>query len=181
LPNEGGFTLLELLVAVTVATILLTIGIPSFMNMVAENQRITYTAELFSNLNFARGEAITRNTQVVICKSAEDDVDGDGDRVCNDSRNWSDGWIVYANVDGMTTGNEPDANETVLRAHDGLSPRFTLSSDDFPNRIVYLPSGRATANGDLALCTTDPDVEERRLQITATGRPRSTKHTCSGG
>jgi type IV fimbrial biogenesis protein FimT len=59
-----GFTILELMVALTIATLLLTIGMPSFTTFL-RNSEIRSTAEAISNgLRAARTEATRLNTPV---------------------------------------------------------------------------------------------------------------------
>ncbi len=61
---QAGFTLLELITAMAVAAVLITIGIPSFASFTT-NQRVKTTAfEMVVLLNYARSEAIKRNQPV---------------------------------------------------------------------------------------------------------------------
>jgi type IV fimbrial biogenesis protein FimT len=62
--NAGGFTLVEVMVAVTIAAILLVVGVPT-MRGVIENTRIRTVAESWNyGLQLARNEAVRLNTQV---------------------------------------------------------------------------------------------------------------------
>lgn len=64
-----GFTLLEVLIVVTIAAIVLALGIPSFQNTIVSN-RLTTTANAFvSTYNEARIRAIRRNSAVQFCGS----------------------------------------------------------------------------------------------------------------
>lgn len=64
--TNRGFTLVELMVTVAVLAILLTIGIPAFQNIL-DKRRLTGAAEqLYSDLQYARTEAIKRNTNVFV-------------------------------------------------------------------------------------------------------------------
>ncbi len=61
-----GFTLLELIVSMTVLAILLGIAVPSFMSTL-DKRRLSGAAEqLYSDLQYARSEAIKRNTPVFV-------------------------------------------------------------------------------------------------------------------
>lgn len=166
--HTNGFTLLELLVAVAVSTILLTIGIPSFLRMITENQRVSYSAEVYNALNYARSEAIAHNAPVVICKSKNESQ-------CSTSGKWSDGWILFTNPAGA--GTQPASADNILRTH-GPFKKFTLTSSALPNRVVYLPSGRASVQGDFLLCGESLDLPGRSISITSSGRPRVASATC---
>lgn len=61
----GGFSLVELVIAMMVGAILLRLGMPSFGNWIG-NQRMRTTAEaLLHGLNVARSEALRRNARVL--------------------------------------------------------------------------------------------------------------------
>lgn len=62
--RSGGFTLIELMVAVAVLGVLLTVGLPSFRQML-QNYQVRVAAESIANgIQRARAEAVTRNAQV---------------------------------------------------------------------------------------------------------------------
>ncbi|MDN5940159.1 MAG: GspH/FimT family pseudopilin [Salinisphaera sp.] len=172
MPNQAGFTLLELLVAIAISTILLVLGVPSFLHMMAENQRDSYTANFYAALTQARSEAITRNVPVVLCKSS------DG-ALCTASGDYSAGWLVYANLDGSVSGAEPDAADTLLDSHQRLGGDFTLTSSDLPVRVIYQPSGRAAVDGAFQLCPATTKISGSSIEITSTGRPRIGTGQCS--
>ncbi len=61
-----GVTLLELLIAVLVMSILASVAGPSFMQSFERQKLIDATEQLYSNLQLARSEAISRNVQIHI-------------------------------------------------------------------------------------------------------------------
>jgi len=61
-----GFTLIEFMVAVTIAAILVAIAGPSFVDLTATQRVKTVSFDFYSSLMFARSEAIKRNTVVNI-------------------------------------------------------------------------------------------------------------------
>jgi type IV fimbrial biogenesis protein FimT len=62
--KSRGFTLVELIVAISIIGILSTLALPSFRGMIA-GVRVRSTAESFNHgLQFARSEAIKRNSRV---------------------------------------------------------------------------------------------------------------------
>ncbi|HNB01701.1 MAG TPA: GspH/FimT family pseudopilin, partial [Nitrosomonas sp.] len=87
-----GVTLIELLVTLSVLSILLTIGVPSFNQFSTSSRLNSYSNTLFSHMALARSEAIKRNSRVVVCKSS------DG-LSCTNSGNWSQGWVVFVDLD----------------------------------------------------------------------------------
>lgn len=74
-----GFTLIELMVVVTIAAVMLGLGVPSFKSFIA-GQRVKTAAGDFSNAAiFARSEAIKRNAEVSLAAAAG---------------GWKDGWSI---------------------------------------------------------------------------------------
>ena len=87
LKEKKGFSLLELLVVIAIGAILLASALPAVGEYLRNNRLTSQTNTLVATLNFARGEAITRNQNVFI--SALDGA-------------WSKGWEVW--VDGRQDG-----------------------------------------------------------------------------
>lgn len=172
--NSRGFTLVELMITLAVAVILITVAFPAYRQMLLDNQRDRYSNDLLSTLNLARTEAVTRNQTVIICKS-------DDQASCDNSVNWNDGWLVYADVDGNGAFSEL-AGDVLLDAHEATTSSFTLTSEDFPNTVVYQVSGRHTRPATAVphafeLCNTATEMDGRNIEITSTGRPRATVKT----
>lgn len=65
--SARGVTLIELMVALALAAIVLTIGIPSFRSIIENNQLTTRTNEIVTLLNLARSDAVRRGAPVSIC------------------------------------------------------------------------------------------------------------------
>ena len=58
-----GFTLIELVMSIAIVGILLTVGIPSFRQLITDNRIVTQTNDFVSALAHARAEAVRRNTR----------------------------------------------------------------------------------------------------------------------
>ena len=68
---QSGFTLYELMVTLTIAGIVLMVGIPS-MGEFRQNSRMVSTAnDLHSSFYLARSEAARAKTFITICASAD--------------------------------------------------------------------------------------------------------------
>jgi len=61
-PLVRGFTLVELLIAVAVIAIIMLIAAPSFRDMILMQRLRSITAQLVTDLQFARNEAVSRGT-----------------------------------------------------------------------------------------------------------------------
>ena len=126
-----GFTLIELMVTMTVAAILAAIAVPAFNSFVLNNRDANQINSLVSSFNYARSEAVKRNTSfgVAVCPS------GDG-ATCNaPAAGWSAGWIVR--------DLDPTDAAPVLQVVPGLGGTNVLtSSGALPNGgVIYRSTG----------------------------------------
>lgn len=83
-----GFTLLELMITLSVAAILLTIALPSFRGLMHRSQVSSASNELLGSLAYARTEAVNRGQLVSMCASTDYTS-------CSGSTAYEPGWIVY--------------------------------------------------------------------------------------
>src|SRR5215472_3186299 len=89
--RQRGFTLTELMVAVSIVAILLGIGVPSYRYITNSYRVSSEVNGLLGDLMYARSEAIKEGQDVTLCASA------DG-ATCSGSTAWNAGWIVFSNA-----------------------------------------------------------------------------------
>ncbi|WP_278390378.1 pilus assembly FimT family protein [Stutzerimonas kunmingensis] len=84
--NRGqGFTLIDLVVTLSILSVVAAIAIPALGNMIERSRQEALKDEAESTLHNARTQAVLRRHTIEICGS------GDGE-TC--SANWTDGWLV---------------------------------------------------------------------------------------
>jgi type IV fimbrial biogenesis protein FimT len=170
-----GLTLLELLTALAIATSLLLLAVPSYRAWVADLEIRDRIEALVVTMNFARAEAIKRQTRVALCSSP------DGAR-CAAGGRWEDGWIIFADVDD---DGERDADETVLRVEPRARPGITIRGNKPVSQYVSWTSyGHARmTNGALQMGTFTvcrPGEREVDVVLASAGRVRvdRTRNAC---
>lgn len=137
--SRRGFTLVELMVTVSLVTLLLMISIPSFTGMLRNGQVRTIADSLQNGLRLAQSEAIRLNRQTVF--SLTNAQPGPDSAAAENGANW--------------------AIHTVLRTTDGAAAKHeflqggALSSStagvkitDGPVAICFSSNGRQIANDD---------------------------------
>ena len=67
---QRGFTLIELMIVVTLVAVLISLTAPSFSRMLARGKLEGAASELVTDLQYARSEAVARNAQVAIYTGA---------------------------------------------------------------------------------------------------------------
>jgi type IV fimbrial biogenesis protein FimT len=160
-----GVTLIELMVAVALAAILLTVALPSYQTVIENNSLSANLNRLVSSLNFARSEGVKRGKRVSLCKSDDgNDCGGAG---------YEAGWIVFVEEATSSDGVRQVGTEDLIRVQDGLKAGYTLrGNNNFANFISFLPSGEATNMGRFVLCKDSDLKKSRAIFIIRTGRVR---------
>jgi type IV fimbrial biogenesis protein FimT len=114
--KQTGFTLIELMVTLSVLAILLTIGIPNLQMFIQNSRLQSQSTALVGDFNYARSEAVRRGSPMAVCASA------DG-ATCSGALTWETGWIVFNDAN---TNSDVDVGEQPLRAAPALGGNNTL-------------------------------------------------------
>ena len=176
--STAGFTLIELMVVVALAAIMLTLAVPSFQNMIANNRITSHTNELVMAINMARSEAVKRNVRVILCRSADPVASPPS---CGGSANdWTTGWLLFASGDANSTYQQ--GVDTLIRvgeaARTGIQIRTNGTSD---NNLQINSNGSTNEAGGtaaFAICDdrdSDGDFDEqwgRQIQVSPSGHVR---------
>lgn len=159
--RNAGFTLTELLITVTILSLVMAIGVPSMREFIKNDRLVTQINTLVGHLAYARSEAVLRHQPVVVCAS-------DSLNSCS-SNNWASGWIIFVDADG---NDDFSAGEEMLRQYEGLTGGNTLAST-VGSVVVYDERGFAPdAVGSFTLCDDRGDEHKKTISISATGRVR---------
>lgn len=169
--RQRGFTLVELMVALTVIIVLASLAMPSMIEFIARNRISSQTNELIADISLARSESATRGARVSLCVSSS----GTG---CGGS-NWAAGRMVFVDTNG---NGAVDAGETILKVTSALGSNTTLTAAGFPNAAFiqfrsYGGLNPATA-GSFTFCSASLP-QGRQVAVAVTGRPKSSTVSCS--
>ena len=175
--RRNGFTLIELMIAIAVLAILITIAAPSFRDAMMNVRMSANVNDLMADLALARSEAVKRGVPVRLCRS-------NGGANCNGGAgngNWTVGWIVF--IDDNDNGNRNGA-ELVLRARaavqTGTSVLLAPGDRDLPFRPSGVTNISAATSPTFTICDGRPTVPNRGrlVTISPTGRAVVTRITC---
>lgn len=156
--RQAGFTLIELMVVVTVTAVLAAVATPSFKAFVSSQQIKSASIGISSALSLARSEAVGRNALVTVSPSGG---------------SWAAGWSIVA------------ADGTVLRNQNSGLPGVTVvcktggSAVTCPaGGIVFNGNGRLTASTTSIELSSSSTSTIRCVSVSLNGRPMSTASSC---
>lgn len=168
----SGFTMIELMVTLSVMAIILALAAPSFRDFIINNRLTAQINDLVADISLARSEAASRGVQVALCASADLEF-------CSDSGDaWQTGRIVF--IDTNSNGTR-ESTERILKKTESVGGSRTLVASGFPNTyfVSFRPYGGLlpATGGSFKLC--DPDIGTgRTVVVAATGRPSASKVAC---
>lgn len=113
----AAFSILELMIVVSLISLLLLITAPHLQNLLLNNQGVTVVNNLIAELNFTRSEAIKNRMLVRLCASGDHATCGG---------NWRDGQIIITEKD------------RVLRVFPALNKNDTLVWNSSLNKDNYI-------------------------------------------
>jgi type IV fimbrial biogenesis protein FimT len=148
--RHQGFTLLELMVVLSILGIMLAVGIPGFRDFISNQRAKSASYELITSLMMARSEAVKRNATVKVEPVT--------------ANTWTSGWNVTVVSSSATLQNQDTLN--------GLTITGSAAS------ITFSGAGRPTG-GAATWEISSNNLHTRCVKLDLAGVPSSTSGACS--
>lgn len=161
---QRGLTLIELMVTLSVLVILITVGIPSFRDLVARNRLTASTNEILYHLQYARSESVKRAASVLICPST------DSATCATAPGDWEAGFIVCK----ATNGSSCDSGLPVLRIVSNMPDAISVTG---PSSVAFGPAGNIQSPGDFEISVSNGG--EKCIRLISSGRTYAESGPCS--
>ena len=149
--RSRGFTLIELMVTISIAAVLMAVAAPSFRDLVAGQKIKTASYDVLSALTYARSEALKRNLNVSLVQAAG---------------GWKNGWTIVT------------ADSFTVSAHEAFSG-LTITGPT--GSLVYGRDGRITSSAGQTFgvsSSVSSSVPARCITIDLSGLPKSKVGSC---
>ena len=161
------FTLVELMVTLAVATILISIAVPSFTAMYEASRSDSSIRNIQQSLTVARSHAISYGAIVTVCPLSG----------TNCGTNWQGGYSIF--IDNGTIGTIDSTNgvkDQVIRQVDAFNANdfvsYALSSISF-NPEGMLTGASAGSNRQIVYCPSSKTNENAKgIDIISSGKVR---------
>ena len=149
--RETGFTLIELMVTLSVLAILITLALPS-MRQIVESQRVRSAAsDIASDLVIARNEAVKRGNDVQLAPSLT---------------GWAGGWTLKVL-----------SSAELLSSRNALGSGITFAAS--PVAVTYNKYGHLSgADSVVRFSIASGSASQRCVSVDPSGRPKSSASAC---
>jgi len=170
--REKGFTLLELMVTLAIASILLSVGVPGFRSVIMDSRLVRDSNQFVGSINLACSSAVCFQRSATVCTSANFNAVLPS---CSGSSDWPQGWIVWADKD---RDGAIDANE-ILSVQEPIDSMTTFSAT---NAALFSYDARGFGSSpadELMMCDNRSGETGRRIRVNAAGRANVKQQGCS--
>lgn len=166
--KQQGITLIELILALAIVSILLGSGLPSLNSFIEKSRIVSQVNYLHSILQQGKSVAVTDRKFVTLCPS-------DDGKTC--SKDWSDGYILFLD---KNRDRKLDLDETLLSQHSIEHEEISLRWAAFgiKSSLQWHQTGITNhQNGYFEFCYKDRPKLSRALILSKSGRIRHSTDT----
>lgn len=159
-----GFTLIEMLMSLTIIVILMCVSLPSMATLLGSNQGRSAKQELVSSITSARAHAIHTGRRTVACPSTNQTG-------CTGGLRWDRGWIVFFDSNG---NDKRDADEALIFVANTVRDDVVITSTAGRERISFRADGSsAGSNVTLTVCDRRGSASASSVVLNNPGRVRT--------
>ena len=148
LSGGRGFSLVELMVTLSILAILLGIAVPGMVGLIRDSRLATHADILVSSLNTARLEAIRQRKAFEVCPST---TPNSGSTCSTAAADWNSGWIIKDSTTDVVQRIQAKTGITVSTAATAVTFRSTLGSATALTLFTLCAPGRLQQQVDISL------------------------------
>ena len=155
-----GLTLIELMVSVSITSILAAIAVPNFNDFIVKMRVDNEISTLYRMLLITRNSAINSGQRTILCPL-------DNNAQC--TGNWQGTLSVFTDVNN---NKQLDANEKIIKIKKAITKGDELIYGKGRIRVTFQPTGQLSglANGTFRYCPKDFENYSRGIVVARSGR-----------
>lgn len=135
-----GFTMIELMVTISISVLLVTFGVPMMSNLIEGNTISGHVNNFVGSISLARSEALKRGVQVVVCRS--DNPNDDAPTCAASGTGWQSGWIAFADRNGNEQMDDPaSSGDVLLRVQGAMTDTGGIVRNVSSTKLIFRPTG----------------------------------------
>lgn len=161
-----GFTLIEMMIVVSILAAIAAYGIPQLNDLIQSSRISSQTNNLHGLVQLARSEAATNRVNTIVC--------GSTNQTACDTNNWEAGVIVFRDIDGNGSASAAE----LVRAMPAAANTNTIRSTG--GVIRFLTDGTLAAAQLLIVCDERGSNSSRQVRINLSGQARMTRGNAQG-
>jgi type IV fimbrial biogenesis protein FimT len=159
-----GFTLIELMMTLTVMGILIAVAAPAFGNLIQSTEAQSSRSTLTAALGTARILAVSKTENIVVCPSTDQ-------QYCGHTTEWQHGWLIFVDTNHDGARN---TDEDLLSVSDAQPEGVAILTTAGRTHINYRPDGSTPgSNVTFTVCDRRGNELATSLVINNAGRVRS--------
>jgi type IV fimbrial biogenesis protein FimT len=193
--SSRGFTLVELLVVMTIGAILIAAAVPSMSWFIATTRAGNATNTMVAAFELARSESIRRNTVVSVCRTLDPNA-AEAAMACSNAAgsgyaagDWASGWVMFEKRGTTAAGTYENGVDFILQRQQPVgagSWRLVLTGNLAGPAVAYDRFGTAASSvGTFSVDYRDPSsatlTGAARCVIVAAVTGRITTNKPAGG
>ncbi len=172
-----GFTLIDLLVTLTIFALLVSLAAPSYQNLRQRSQVRSALSALADAVALARAEAVTRGVPVDICPLVSADA---AVPQCANTNAWEAGFMVCPREESAGIGRCTDAASTVgisnlpVQVFEAQPTSVSVRASGFTGETVvtFQSDGSLFAAGNFTICSDGSTTSAQALMVNVAGLSR---------
>jgi type IV fimbrial biogenesis protein FimT len=172
--GAAGFTIIEVMIVVSILGVLMAIGLPAFDDLMRNSRRTTVVNEIVSFLMTARAEAAKRGQAVTVCGNT-----ANGGVSCTGGGTWDFGFMVF--LDSDANGAIASTGDLLKRyVVDYADVRILTDTDGTTSgHIVLRPFNQAGTAAAILVCDRRGNAKARRICVGQNGRASVSETACT--
>lgn len=155
----AGFTLVELLISITIVATMLAWVAPAFKDSMMNHRILSQTNAFLGGLNYARTTALHQNINVRVCP-----VGSINSTTCGNS--WATGWMI---VTAPATGTAVILQAYRTAPNDPIVSSISVDGVPASTLVTFDSRGLATTQAYFKLCDSRGGAYARSLEVLPTG------------